>query len=320
MDAVVGLRPDRTMLKTILLIATVGCGAGLAHADEVLTFSHQGIARTATIHTPAELADGPAPVVIGLYGHGQTIESFRDSLHLDATADREHFVVVYPEAIDHDWSYGRPIVNPMPAANGEPVDDVAFIRLIIDNLIETKRADPARIYVTGLSRGGLMTYTVACTLADRVAAAAAAITGMTEYQREDCRPARPVPLMVIAGTNDLVQMYDGWLGPRGRLLSVPETLEYWRVQNGCTKQNGRDIPHRERSDTTRVWVISWTECRDGARLVFYRVNGGGHQVPSFAPNNEKDVKRFGLRNRDIEAADEIWSFVKDFSREQADPH
>jgi len=115
-------------------------------------------------------------VVIGLYGHGQTIEKFRNWLHLDATADREHFVVVYPDAVDHDWSYGRPIVKPMPAVDGEPVDDVGFIRLIIDNLVETKRADPARIYVIGLSRGGLMTYTLACALADRIAAAAAAIT------------------------------------------------------------------------------------------------------------------------------------------------
>lgn len=70
--------------------------------------------------------------------------------------------------------------------------------------VETKRADPARIYVTGVSRGGHMTYTIACALADRIAGAAPAITGMTDYQRENCRPARPVPLMVVAGTMDLV--------------------------------------------------------------------------------------------------------------------
>jgi len=60
------------MLKTTALILSIGCGAGLARADEVLTFSHQGIARTATIHTPADLPAGPAPVVIGLYGHGES--------------------------------------------------------------------------------------------------------------------------------------------------------------------------------------------------------------------------------------------------------
>ncbi len=307
-------QPVATMwAATTVMMLLVGCGLDRAHADEVLTLTHQGIARTAAVHAPPGLA-GPAPVIIGLHGRGQPIESFRDWLHLDATADREHFLAVYPEAVDRDWSYGRPIVKPMPAVNGEPVDDVGFLRLIIDNLIGANRADPARIYVTGLSRGALMTYTVACALADRIAAAAAAISGMTDYQREDCRPAKPVPLMVVAGTLDTVQAYDGWLLPLGRLLSVPETTDYWRLQNGCTKQAARPLPHRERSDPTRVWLITWTDCRDGAGLQLYRVNGGGHQVPSFSPNSEEQTKQFGLRNRDIETADEIWSFVKGFSR------
>ena len=302
------------MFRTAVLILSLVCGLGGVRADEVLTFTHQGITRTATVHTPAELPAAPAPVVVGLYGRGSTIEALRSSLHLDATADREHFVVVYPDAVNHDWSYGRPIINPMPAVNGEPADDVGFIRKIIDNLIETKRADPARIYVTGVSRGGLMTYTLACTLADRIAAAVATITGMTDHQREDCRPARPVPLMVIAGTMDRVQPYDGWLFPQGRLLSVPETLEYWRVQNGCTKLDEKDVPHREASDRTGVWLFRWTDCRDGARLQLYRINSGGHQVPSFTPNSEQEAKKMGRRNRDIESADEIWAFVKEFSR------
>jgi polyhydroxybutyrate depolymerase len=300
--------------KAAILILSLGCGLGVAHADDVLTFTHQGIARTATIHTPADLPAGPAPVVIALHGRHQSVANLRDWLHLDATADREHFVAVYPEALKLEWNYGRPIVTPMPVANGETVDDVGFIRLIIENLVESRRADPARIYVVGVSRGGLMAYTLACALADRIAAVVPTITGMTEYQRGDCRPARPVPLMVVAGTMDRVQPYDGWLLPLGRLLSVPETLEYWRAQNGCTKQDEKDIPHREASDRTGVWLFRWTDCRDGARLQLYRINSGGHQVPSFTPNSEQEAKNMGRRNRDIETADEMWTFFKEFSR------
>jgi len=302
------------MIKTAFVILSIGCGACGARADETMTFSHQGIQRTATIHAPADLAAAPAPVVISLHGRGQSVASLRDSLHLDATADREHFIVVYPEALDLEWNYGRPIVKPMPLANGETVDDAGFIRLIIENLVESKRADPARIYVAGVSRGGLMAYALACGFADRLAAVAAIVTGMTSYQQEDCRPSRPVPLMVIAGTNDRIQSYDGWLAPLGRLMSVPETLEYWRMQNGCRTQEGRDIPHRVPSDTTRVWLIRWTDCRDGARMELYRVNGGGHRAPSFTADSDKDVAMFGSRNHDIEAADESWAFVKEFSR------
>jgi len=302
------------IIKTAICLLSIGCSLSVARADEILTITHQGIARTATVYTPAGLSDGPAPVVIALYGRGSTIEGLRGSLRLDATADREHFIAVYPDAVDHDWSYGRPIINPMPAVNGEPVDDVGFIRLLVDHLVETKRGDPARIYVTGVSRGGLLTYTIACALADRVAAAVAIITGMTDHQREDCRPVRPVPLMVVAGTSDTAQPYDGWLFPRGRLLSVPETVEYWRVQNGCSKQEVRDVPHRDRFDRTIVWLVSWTDCREGASLRLYRVSGGGHKVPSLAPHSDTEGQRMGVRNRDFETADEIWSFVRNFSR------
>jgi len=87
------------MIKTAFVILSIGCGACGARADETMTFSHQGIQRTATIHAPADLAAAPAPVVISLHGRGQSVASLRDSLHLDATADREHFIVVYPEAL-----------------------------------------------------------------------------------------------------------------------------------------------------------------------------------------------------------------------------
>jgi poly(3-hydroxybutyrate) depolymerase len=120
--------------------------------------------------------------------------------------------------------------------------------------------------------------------------------------------------MVVAGTMDRVQPYDGWLFPRGRLLSVAETLEYWRVQNGCPKQDEKDLPHREASDRTGVWLFRWTDCREGALLQLYRINSGGHQVPSLAPISEQEAKKPERRNRDIETADEIWAFVKQFSR------
>ena len=320
------------VIKASAAIVALGCSIGQAHADGILTLTHQGITRKAVIYEPSAMPAGPAPVVIALHGpspgagHGQAIETLRRSLHLDATADREHFLVVYPEAIDGAWSYGRPIAKPMPAINGDPVDDVGFIREIIGNLVASKRGDPSHIYVAGVSRGGLMAYTIACALAEQIAAAATAATSMTQYQREDCHPAKPVPMMVIAGTNDFVQRYDGWLNPLGRLLSVPETMEYWRLENGCSKQDIKVLPHRENSDPTRVWLVNWTGCASGTALRFYRVNGGGHRLPSYSPDSEADingeavgngaadVKKVGFRNHDIETADEIWSFAKDFSR------
>jgi polyhydroxybutyrate depolymerase len=203
-----------------------------ARADEMIKLTHQGVERTAILHQAAG-AIVPAPLVIALQGLGQSTDGLRETLKLDVVADREGFSVLYPDAIEHKWSYGRPIVQPMPTVGGETVDDTGFLRLLIDDLVARKIADPARVYVTGMSRGGLMAFTLACALADKIAAAAVLITGMTDPQREDCRPARPVPIMALAGTNDWAQSYDGWLTEMGRLLSVPETMEFWRALHGC---------------------------------------------------------------------------------------
>ena len=286
---------------------------GVATAQETLAYTLQGAQRTAVLHQPAGGA-GPRPLVIALHGLNGTGENFRNWSGFDALADREGFVTVYPDAIEKRWSYGRPIIAPMPALAGEPVDDTGFIRVLIDDLIARKIADPARIYVAGASRGGLLAYTIACALADRIAAAAALITGMTEWQREDCRPARPVPIMVIAGTNDTTQPYAGMRFAIGRLLSVPETMEYWRAQNGCTEQSERLLPQRDPAAHTRVTLVAWSKCASGARLLLYRVANGGHQLPSTVSTNPMAEEKFGFRNHDIETAEEVWSFFKSYSR------
>ncbi|HVG50203.1 MAG TPA: PHB depolymerase family esterase [Xanthobacteraceae bacterium] len=281
-----------------------------AQADPKLAINHQGVERLATLHRPQAIASVPSPLVVALHGLGQSVESLQEWLHLDAASDREKFSVVYPEAIGRKWSYGRPIDGPMPTVNGKTVDDVGYIRNLIDGLVTMKIADPERIYVTGMSRGGLMTFTLVCALSNKIAAAAPLITGMTDHQREDCRPARPVPLLVVAGTNDESQWYDGYIAPQGRLLSVPETMEYWRARNGCTKETATSLPHRDVNDPTRIRMIEWTNCRNDAQLKLYRVNDGGHRLPTFSPSNEQTDKTFGAVNHDVETADEIAGFVK----------
>jgi polyhydroxybutyrate depolymerase len=285
-----------------------------ARADEMVVLAHQGVERAAVLHRAAA-ATGPAPLIIALQGLGQSMDALRETLKLDVVADREGFSALYPDAIEHKWSYGRPIVQPMPTVGGETVDDTGFLRLLIDDLVARKIADPARVYVTGMSRGGLMTFTAACALSDKVAAVAALITGMTDPQREDCRPSRPIPIMALAGTGDWTQAYDGWLGGMGRLLSVPETMEFWRALHGCTQQERQMLPHRDDRDRTRVVLVEWSDCKSGARLRLYRINGGGHQIPSLTViASAQSEQRWGLRNRDVETAEEVWRYVKDYAR------
>jgi polyhydroxybutyrate depolymerase len=288
--------------------------SGVALADEVLKYSHQGVERTAALHQPASASGHSAPLIIAVHGLGDTGSNFEKWVGFDAVADREGFVVAYPDAIGGSWSYGRPIIEPMPKVGDQTVDDVGFMRLLIDDLVARKIANPGKVYVTGVSRGGLLTYTMACLFADRIAAVATVITGMTDHQIEDCH-RRPIPIMLIAGSADISQVYDGWIYNAGRQMSVVETLEYWRIVDGCTGQEGgKFLPHLNPDDPTRVGIIVWTGCKNKAEVRFYKVVAGGHQVPMLVgAANPMREERFGLRNRDIESAQEIWSFLKRFS-------
>jgi polyhydroxybutyrate depolymerase len=287
--------------------------ASTLRAAEILTFAHQNVLRTAVLHRPVSTLGREAPLVIALHGSGGTGEGIRMHVRLDAVADREKFVAVYPDAIGSLWSYGRPINQPMPTVAGATVDDVGYIRRLIHDLVDRKIADPSRIYVIGLSRGGLMAYTLACELADRIAAAAPLIAGMTEHQRDDCKPARPVPVLVLAGTSDTEMAFKGAPGLQGRLLSVADTMEFWRSRHGCVRSDTQRLPHRDPRDATQLTVLEWSGCRSNAKLRLYQVEGGGHQIPTLASAaGPMSQERFGPRNRDIETAEEVWAFFRGY--------
>src|SRR5437868_11020613 len=106
---------------------------------------------------------------------------------------------------------------------------------MLDRLVAGRTVDPARIFLTGISRGALMTWTLLCRHPDRFAAAAPLSSGMTEANLP-CAAPQQIPLLAIAGTADSVQRYDGWVYPPpiARLMSIPETMEFWRRRSGCT--------------------------------------------------------------------------------------
>ena len=226
---------------------------------------------------------------------------------MDAVADRERFAVLYPMALSGRWAYSDS--RPVKLLNSDTqVDDIGFLNALLDKLIAERVVDASRIYVAGVSNGALMAWTLACHMADRLLGVAPIISGMTDRQVEQCQPNRLVPLIVVAGTDDRMQPYDGALGEGFRLLSIPETLEFWRRKRGCTKSAATDVPRREFSDPTRAVLVDWTECKDPSLQRFYRIEGGGHSLPSFAPLPEGKRRLHGGRSQAIETAEDLWKF------------
>jgi polyhydroxybutyrate depolymerase len=293
------------------LAVLVACATPVAAETVVLEVG--GVTRTAEIHAPVSGAK-PRALVIALHGLRAPIASLRRDFALDAVATRENLVAAYPQGIEERWNYGRQINTPMPVINGMEVDDIAFLKALIARLVATHYVDPARVYLVGMSNGGLMAYRAACEMGRELAAVAAFISPMTDLQREDCRDGPLVPLFMLAGSADEFQSYrgsgEGKLG--GRLLSVPDTNRFFRGRNRCSGLDTEELPDRDPADGTTVTVFRATGCEGGAEVVFYRVNGGGHRWPTLAPVDTDPHPRFGRTNRDIDSAAEVWTFFRRF--------
>ncbi len=295
------------LLSLFWFAALAATGVRAQPADLEQNFPFQGVERRYLLHRPAR--PGPLPVVVALHGLGESVAELRAQWTMDAVADRESFAVLYPVALTDRWSYVAARAVPLPDGNGT-VDDAGFILGLLDRLAADGAIDPARVYVAGVSNGGLMAWTLTCQASERIAAVAPIITGMVEQQRDLCHPTRLVPLLAIAGTEDWTQAYDGAMGPNYRLMSVPETLEFWRKQRDCTGLNLTTAPRHAARDPTRAVLVSWTGCAVPSPQRFWRIEGGGHSLPSFVPLSEGERARGPHDNRSqaIETAEELWLF------------
>lgn len=286
--------------------------AGPVHAQTSREIHHQAVRRTALIANLDAAKDAPRPLLVILHGRRPPELPHRTSERLDALAVKERFVIAYPAGLEGRWNYpGQG--SPPSRAGGDAADDIGFVLKLVDALIADNIADRQRIYVSGTSNGALLTFGLICQHGDRLAAAAALISSMYEAQMSACEPARPVPLLAIAGTDDWVQSYDGWLGPFGRLTSVPETLEFWRRKHGCSGQTRSVLPAGRDGDPTRIVRVDWTGCTHDGALSLYRVEGGGHTLPSRSPPDTGQGVPSERRSTVFETSEQVWQFLKRWS-------
>ncbi len=158
-----------------------------------------------------------------------------------------------------------------------------------------------------------MSFTLACSIPDKIAAIAPIIASMTEHQIADCGVERALPVVVVAGTNDFNIRYDGWISQKGRVASVAETMEFWRKSNGCTGQTIQLLPDLDPTDLTRIALKNWTGCRADTVTRLYKVWGGGHRVPVYEPNQVNPRSRRNRRSGDMETAEILWTVFKEIS-------
>ncbi len=306
------------LLGTATLLA---CAAGAAQPLESSTgsFVWGGLKRTYVIHVPSSSdKTRRVPLVIALHGGGGTGRRM-ESLTLgglNKLSDREGFVVVYPDGIEQHWNDGRAEVK--YRAHRENIDDVGFLSALIDRLAEGANIDKRRVYVTGVSNGAMMSNRLACELTGRITAIAPVAGNMPYDLVSRCAPSKPVPVLMISGTEDPMMPWAGgeahFLRLKfGKVLSVPETIKFWRMHNHCAPAPASTWePDTDPQDGTRVRKEVYAGCETGAEVILYAVEGGGHAWPR--GHRYLPERLIGKTSRDIDANELIWDFFKRHGR------
>jgi polyhydroxybutyrate depolymerase len=268
------------------------------------------------LHVPPQAHAGRAlPLVISFHGGGGHAESQQRYSRLDRVADREGFVTVYPEG---SGGVGRRLLtwnagSCCGPAMREQVDDVGFVRALIDEIARLLPIDRARVYATGLSNGAMMAYRLAAEAPDLIAAIAPVAGAGDVHPRSG---ARAVPVMHIHSKDDPRALYAGGLGPpfpltRHRVMHVPveSVVQRWVDHDGCAKTPRTDAArHAQGHSATR---LTWSACPDGGEVVLWRLTGAGHVWPG----GQRDflVRLLGPGTSVIDANQEIWGFFRRFS-------
>ncbi len=222
--------------------------------------------------------------------------------HLSAVADRHGFAVVFPRGYGQSWA----VPGGNTPAEQAGIDDVAFVRTLLDVVARTYGLDTSRVVATGISNGGILTELLGCSLADRLIGIVPVAGLMRRNTSTTCSPARPISVFGIHGTSDPIADYHGVPGADG-FLSFTETLAFWARLDGCSKTATTTSLADSAHDNTSVTTLSYSGCRSGTEVGGYAVSGGGHAWPGGEPIGS--VEDMGITSQQFDAGEAIWSFL-----------
>ena len=287
-----------------LLLLLIGCTFS-SFAQETINASitHDGIQRDYILYIP-ELYDGntTVPLVLNFHGFGSSASQQMFYGDFRNIADTEGFLLVHPEGTtfigNQFWNVGFPGLS-------SNIDDVGFTEALIDELATLYAIDLDRVYATGMSNGGFMSFLLACQLSEKIAAVASVTGSMTQDTFDDCNAQHPTPILQIHGTEDDVVLYN----ENNLSLPIPDVISYWVDHNNCeTTPTTTTLPDVDVSDGSTLEHSVYEDGDNGVTTEHMKVIGGGHTWPGSVLNTAGT-------NQDIDASMEIWLF---FSRYDID--
>jgi poly(3-hydroxybutyrate) depolymerase len=246
--------------------------AGAAAQTSTVNMQFGGKSRNYILHLPPG-GGTRLPLMFILHGFGGTAAEQQNSVKMDGIADREKFVVAYPNAVDKNWDQA-----------GD--SDWKFILAVLDSIEAKHHIDRNRVYLAGFSQGAGMTHAGGCRHADRFAA----IAPVSGNIPADCKPVRAIPMFLTFGTK-------GDIATPAKFLQSAST---WANLDGCSATPTVTRPYPATNADSKVSRVTWTGCKDGSEVIADSVSGGGHEWP------------MDTRTK-VNNSEEVWTFFKKFS-------
>lgn len=271
------MRISRIALSALLLLlAMAGCGqpparTSLPAGHSARTLTVDGLSRTYRLYVPARLAQHAALVLV-LHGASGTGLAAERTLGWDGVADTAGAVIAYPDGTDRTWNVGGGCCGTAGAAG---VDDVAFITRLVHDLLRDTRIDAHRVYATGGSNGGMLTYALVCQTA-----IFAAIAPVAANQLGECPHPHPTSIMHVHGSADPIVRFDGTpVTPTPEFPihgpPVAELMARWRSIDRCAAPTERSAGGLQ---------MTLASCADGREVNLFVIDGGTHAwPPTFTP-------------------------------------
>ncbi len=279
-------------MKSMKLISKMGVMTAVLLLAGCYTVKHStSDGRTYLITVPETISE-QAPLVVVLHGYTSSARNIKGYSGFDKLAETHGFVAVYPQGTrdrsgNTHWNANLAISN---------VDDVAFITELVNEIVEEYQLNSNNVFVTGMSNGGFMSFTLSCN-ASTVFSAMASVTGtMSGADWNSCTPEQPLAIMQISGTADTVVPVDGSMTPQGGWGGAPH-IDIVMEDLALNKNQCMSMEDYTLAEHTEV--TSYSSCSNDKNVQLLKIGSWGHFWPT------------DTYNRGFAASDVIWDFFAD---------
>ena len=291
----------------LLLFMLISCGNEETGFVEERVIEHEGLERSFLIYIPTNIKEN-APLVVAIHGYTSSAKTLMGYSGINQIADKEGFLVAYPQGTKDSRDNNFFNVG-YEFHSDSKVNDVNFIREIVLNLTKDYKLNSKRVFATGMSNGGDMSYLLACTSSDLFTAVAPVAGVMMKDTLENCNPVKKIPIFEIHGTKDSISKFEGDMNNEdkwGAYYDLPSTIEFWVNKHALSEKETIQLENKNTEDGTTITFERYWSDESQQEVWFYIVNDGNHTWPGMTGLFSRTA------NQDINSAEEIWKFFSKF--------